>query len=189
MAAPKVPKVDLEYYEQPKTIGFFENIINALRVDLDKEGADTSFTSPDLSYFTAHFQKFQLDHLGKEAAEKAKRHRKTIQAGVPFSLFSVNQLSTTSSLYVILKAAYKFKSDHHIKGWRFEAQEEIPTYLKMTHVLKQALADADFEASIPCVSFDSSVDEHRKKKMSLLIEGLGGNNKKKIHVLLSNKTH
>lgn len=174
MSAPKMPKVDLEYYEQPKTIGFFETIINALRVDLDKEGADTDFTSPDLSYFTAHFQKFQLEHLGKEAADKAKRHRKTIEAGIPFSLFSVNQLSTSSSLYVILKAAYKFKSDNGIKDWRFEAEEEVPTYLKMTLVLKQALADADFEASIPCVSFDSSVDEHRKKKMSLLIEGLGG---------------
>lgn len=174
MSAPKIPTVDLEYYEQPKTIGYFETIINSLRVDLDKEGADTSFSSPDLSYFTAHFQKFQLDHLGKEAAEKAKRHRKTIQAGIPFFLFSVNQLSVNSSLYQILKAAYKFKSDNRIKDWRFEAQEEVPIYLQMVNVIKQALANADFEASIPRVAFDESVDEHRKKKMSLSIEGLGG---------------
>jgi hypothetical protein len=176
MSAPKVPKVNIEYYEQPKTIGYFETIINALRVDLDKEGADTSFNSPDLAYFTAHFQKFQLDHLGKDSAEKAKRHRRPIQTGVPFGLFSVNQLSTTSSLYFILKAAYKFKSDYRITDWRFDAQEEVPTYLEMVNVIKQALAtNNEFEAaSIPRVSFDESVDEHKKKKLRLLIEGLGG---------------
>lgn len=174
MSAPKIPTVDLEYYEQPKTIGYFETIINALRIDLDKEGADTSFSSPDLSYFTAHFQKFQLDHLGKEAAEKAKRHRKTIQAGIPFTLFSVNQLSVNSSLYQILKAAHKFKSDHRIKDWRFEAEEEIPVYFQMILVIKQALSNAGFEAAVPHIAFDESMDEHRKKKMTLSIEGLGG---------------
>lgn len=175
MSAPKSPHIDLNYYEQPKTIGYFETIINALRVDLDKEGADTSFTSPDLSWFTAHFQKFQLDHLGKEAADKAKRHRKTIQTGVPYSLFNVHELTIHSSLYVILKAAYKFKSHHQIKDWRFDAKEEAPTYLQLVSVIKQALAEADFEASIPRVSFHKAVDEHKKKKLTLLIEGLGGN--------------
>lgn len=174
MSAPKSPHIDLDYYEQPKTIGYFEAIINSLRVDLDKEGADTSFTSPDLSWFTAHFQKFQLDHLGKEAADKAKRHRKTIQTGVPFSLFNVHELSTTSSLYIILKAAYKFKSNNQIIDWRFDAKEEVPTYLQMVSVIKQALAEADFEASIPRVSFHESVDDHKKKKLKVLIEGLGG---------------
>lgn len=175
MSAPKLPTVDLEYYEQPKTIGYFESIINALHIDLDKEGADTNFTSPDLSYFTAHCQKFQLDHLGKEAAEKAKRHRKTVTTGVPFVLFSVNQLSVHSSLYHILRAAYKFKSDHRIKDWRFEAEEEIQLYIQMIQVIKQALFTAGFEASIPHIAFHPSIDDHRKKKMTLSIEGLGGN--------------
>ncbi|KAG2203759.1 hypothetical protein INT47_012692 [Mucor saturninus] len=174
MSAPKIPTVDLEFYEQPKTIGYFEGIINSLRIDLDKEGADTSFTSPDLSYFTAHCQKFQLDHLGKEAAEKAKRHRKTVAAGIPFVLFSVHHLSVQSSLYHILKAAYKFKSDHRIKDWRFEAEEEIQLYLQMIHVIKQALFDAGFESCLPHIAFHPSIDDHRKKKMSLSIEGLGG---------------
>lgn len=175
MSAPKSPHIDLDYYEQPKTIEYFESIINALRVDLDKEGADTSFSSPDLSYFTAHFQKFQLDHLGKEAADKARRHRKNIQTGVPFSLFNVYELSTTSSLYIILKAAYKFKSDSQIKDWRFDAKEEVPIYLQMVTVIKEALSKADFEASIPRILFDESMDDHRKKKLRLLIESLGGN--------------
>lgn len=175
---PKAPQVNIEYYEQPKTIGCFETIINSLRVDLDKEGADTSFNSPDLTYFTAHFQKFQLDHLGKEATEKAKRHRKPfLGTGVPFGLFSIHQLSTSSSLYFILKAAYKFKSNFGITDWRLDATEEAPTYLQMVQVIKKALAATSFDleaATIPRVLFDASVDEHKKKKLTLLIESLGG---------------
>ncbi|GAN08525.1 conserved hypothetical protein [Mucor ambiguus] len=174
MSAPKRPRIDIDYYEQPKTIGYFESIINALHVDLDKENADTSFSAPDLSYFTAHFQKFQLDHLGKDAMEKAKRQRKTIPTGVPFSLFNVHQLDPESPLYFILKAAYKYKSDNAIVDWRFDAKDEIPTYLTMVQAIKKALLDAEFDISIPCVLFDAAVDEQKKQKLSLLVEGLGG---------------
>ena len=180
MSAPKSPHIDLAFYEQPKTISYFDSIINTLRVDLDKEGADTSFSSPDLSYFTAHFQQFQLTHLGKEAADKAKRHRKTIGTGVPFGLFNIYDLSPNSSLYTILKAAYKFKSDNQIEDWRFEAKEEVPTYLQMVQVIKEALIDF---AAIPKVCLTESIDDHRKKKLSLLIEGLGGKKKKKDNPL------
>lgn len=175
MSAPRRPKIDIDYYEQPKTIGFFEAIINSLHVDLDKENADTSFSAPDLSYFTAHFQKFQLDHLGKDAMEKAKRQRKILQTGVPFSLFNVYQLDSNSPLYCILKAAYKFKSDNAIVDWRFDAKDEISTYLNMVQVIKQALFDAEFDISIPCVLFDAAIDEQKKQKLTLLVEGLGGN--------------
>lgn len=174
MSAPRRPRIDIDYYEQPKTIGCFESIINALHVDLDKENADTSFSAPDLSYFTAHFQKFQLDHLGKDAMEKAKRQRKSLPTGVPFSLFDVHQLGPESPLYFILKAAYKFKSDNAIVDWRFDAKDEISTYLNMVQVIKKALLDAEFDISIPCVLFDAAVDEQRKQKLSLLVEGLGG---------------
>ncbi|KAL9541554.1 hypothetical protein MBANPS3_009058 [Mucor bainieri] len=174
MSAPRRPRIDIDYYEQPQTIGYFESIINALHVDLDKENADTSFSAPDLSYFTAHFQKFQLDHLGKDAMEKAKRQRKTLPTGVPFSLFNVHQLGPESPLYFILKAAYKFKSDNAIVDWRFDAKDEIPTYLTMVQAIKQALLDAEFDISIPCVLFDAAVDEQKKQKLSTLVEGLGG---------------
>ncbi|KAG1101309.1 hypothetical protein G6F42_017527 [Rhizopus arrhizus] len=174
MSAPRRPRIDIDYFEQPKTIGCFESIINALHVDLDKENADTSFSAPDLSYFTAHFQKFQLDHLGKDAMEKAKRQRKSLPTGVPFSLFDVHQLGPESPLYFILKAAYKFKSDNAIVDWRFDAKDEIPTYLNMVQVIKKALLDAEFDISIPCVLFDAAVDEQKKQKLSLLVEGLGG---------------
>ncbi|CEP11580.1 hypothetical protein [Parasitella parasitica] len=174
MSAPKRPRIDIDYYEQPKTIGYFESVINSLHVDLDKENADTSFSAPDLSYFTAHFQKFQLDHLSKDAMEKAKRQHKALQPGVPFSLFNVHQLDSDSSLYCILKAAYKFKSDNAIVDWRFDAKDEIPTYLKMVQVIKQALVDAEFDISIPCVLFDAAVAEEKKQRLSLLVEGLGG---------------
>ncbi|KAI9476300.1 MAG: hypothetical protein EXX96DRAFT_576596 [Benjaminiella poitrasii] len=174
MSTTKKARVNVDYYEQPKTISYFEAIINTLRIDLDKEGADTSFSAPDLAYFTAHFLKFQIDHLGRDAAEKAKRHRKSIEAGVPCSLFNVRQFTTSSSLYHILKAAYKFKSDYRIVDWHFDSLEEIPTYMEMVKVIKQVLDKAGFEQSIPRVFFDASIDAHKKKKMTLLVEGLGG---------------
>jgi hypothetical protein len=174
MSAPKRPRVNMEYYEQPKTIGYFEAVINSLRVDLDKAGADTSFSAPDLAYFIAHFQKFQLDHLGKEAADKAKRQRKKLQTGVPYSLFSVRNLNTQSPLYFILKAAYKFKSDYRIVDWRFDAQEEMPTYLHMIKVIQQALADVRVDWGVPHIWFDETVEDHRKTKLNALIEDLGG---------------
>jgi hypothetical protein len=174
MSAPKRPRVDIEYYEQPKTIGYFEAVMNSLRVELDKVGGDTSFSAPDLAYFTAHFQKFQLDHLGKEAAEKAKRQRKKLQAGIPFSLFSVRNLNTQSPLYFILKAAYKFKSDYRIVDWRFDAPEEKSTYLQMIKVIQQALAEVKVDWGVPHIWFDESVQDQRKTKLNALIEDLGG---------------
>ncbi|KAI7900259.1 uncharacterized protein BX663DRAFT_518051 [Cokeromyces recurvatus] len=174
MSTTKKPRVNIDYYEQPKTISYFEAIINTLRIDLDKEGANTSFGAPDLAYFTAHFLKFQIDHLGRDAADKARRHRKSIEAGVPFSLFDVRHLTTNSSLYYILKAAYKFKSDYRIADWHFDSLDEAPTYLEMVKVIKQALDKAGFEQCIPHVFFDTSIDAHKKKKMTLLVEGLGG---------------
>ncbi|KAI8981692.1 hypothetical protein BDF20DRAFT_862726 [Mycotypha africana] len=150
MTAPRKPRVDLEYYEQPKVINYFDNIINDLRIDLDKEGADTSFSAPDLAYFTAHFQKFQLDHICHYSSKKVQQHQHSNTAAVPFIYFTVHDSMTSKSpLYTILKAAYKFKSDYQIVDWRFEANEEVTTYLKMVEVIKESLASNNFELSIP----------------------------------------
>lgn len=165
----------MDYYEQPKTIEYFEAIVNTLRVELDKAGADTSFSAPDLAYFTAHFLKFQLDHLGKEAATKAKRQGKKVQAGIPFSLFNVRHICNQSPLYFILRAAYKFKSDYRIADWRFEAPDEQPTYAHMIKVIQQALADVQADWGVPHIWFDEAVGDHRKTKLNGLIENLGGN--------------
>lgn len=163
MSAPKKPRIDIDYYEQPKTISYFEAIINSLRVDLDKEGADTSFNAPDLAYFVAHFQKFQLEHDAPK------------QPGIPFSLFNIHQLTTTSPLYYILKAAYKFKSDYKITDWRFESPQETRTFLEMVNVIKHKLLELDIEIIKPAVYFDVSFDEEKKRHQSSLIEQLGGN--------------
>lgn len=177
MSAPKKPRVDIDYYEQPQTIGYFESIVNSLRVDLDKEGADTSFNAPDLSYFVAHLQKFQLEHLGKDAADRAKRNHQIVQPGISFSLFNVHELTTTSPLYYILKAAYKFKSDYKIIDWRFDSPQETQTYLQMIKVIKNKLIEMDIEIVKPLVYFDDTFDEEMKMKQSSLINELGGKKK------------
>ncbi|KAI8060384.1 SWIRM domain-containing protein [Gilbertella persicaria] len=153
---PKKPRIDIEFYEQRKTIGYFEKIVNPLRVDLDKEGCDTSFSSPDLGYFTAHLQKFQLE-------------QKT--SGLPYAYFDVLSLSTEAPLYHILRAAYKFKSDHHIVDWRWDAHEEVQTYLTMIEVIKQALDKAGFELCIPRVY---CMDQVNKDTLAVVFQQLGG---------------
>ncbi|KAI8880496.1 hypothetical protein K501DRAFT_335384 [Backusella circina FSU 941] len=175
MSAPKKPRVDIEYYEQPKVIAYFENIVNTLRIQLDKANVETSFISaPDLAYFIAHFQKFQLDHLGFDAADKARRHSQPIRPGLPTPLFQVNKkLNTKSPLYHILKAAYTFKSNQGIQDWRFDNPEDTQTYLDMVEEIKTELNDAGF-CAIPRIGLDENMDEHKKTKLKGLVDKLGG---------------
>ncbi|KAI8375350.1 hypothetical protein EDC96DRAFT_324382 [Choanephora cucurbitarum] len=152
-APPKKPSVDIEYYEQPKVIGYFESIIDSLRIELDKAGCDTHITTPDLGYFTAHFQKFQLHHLKKQH-----------ETYIPFAYFNVISLSTQSPLYHILKSAYRFKSERQIVDWRWDAPEETETYLHMIQVIKEDLDKAGFELCKPRVWFHETSAEEQKKK-------------------------
>jgi hypothetical protein len=175
MSAPKKPRVDIEYYEQPKVIAYFESIVNTLRIQLDKEHVETTFSSaPDLAYFIAHFQKFQLDHLGFDAADKARRHSQSIRPGIPTSLFEVTKkLTTKSALYHILKTAYTFKSNQAIQDWRFDNPEDTQTYLDMVEEIKLQLNKAGF-CAIPRIGLDESMDQHKKSKIKGLVDGLGG---------------
>ncbi|KAI8382483.1 hypothetical protein BD560DRAFT_386804 [Blakeslea trispora] len=150
---PKKPSIDIEYFEQPKVIGYFESIINSLRIELDKAGCVTDFTTPDLSYFTAHFQKFQLDHLKKQH-----------ETYIPFAYFNLLSLTTRSPLYHILKSAYRFKSERQMADWRWDAPEETAHYLQMIQVIKDDLDKAGFELAKPRIWFYEASQEEQKKK-------------------------
>ena len=134
-------RVDFTFYEQPSTIHSFESLCEPLRTALDSEGADTSFTAPELAYFIAHFQQFQNNVLSPSDAFSARKNGSSISPRLPASFFSLEHLNADSPLYHILFAAYQFRSENDIADWQFNASEERGTNINMLkyviHQLKE----------------------------------------------------
>ncbi|KAI8140765.1 hypothetical protein BJV82DRAFT_542193 [Fennellomyces sp. T-0311] len=173
MAATQEPKIDFNFYEQPSTISYFDAIVDSLRSDLESEGADTTFTAPELAHFTARFQQFQQDALGPSAAEQARKTGTRFPLRIPASFFRVDTLTQSSPLYAILKAAYSFQSDKDISDWQFDAPEEKDIYLELAQHILQSLEQSHLYKR-PVVAFDPSVDSSRKTELGTMVESLGG---------------
>ncbi|KAI8394145.1 uncharacterized protein BYT42DRAFT_542295 [Radiomyces spectabilis] len=167
---PEKPTVDFNFYEQPGTIFYFDAILESLRHDLASEGADTTFTAPGLAHFTARFQKFQEDTLGREASEVANHD---LPPRIPSSLFRIENLTTSSPLYVILLAAYSFQSDSDISDWQFDAPEEKDIYLDLVKHIRKRLAETGVYRA-PCIYFDDKMAPEKKEKLVGMVESLGG---------------
>ncbi|KAI9499391.1 hypothetical protein BDB00DRAFT_949251 [Zychaea mexicana] len=176
MAAPQEPKIDFNFYEQPSTISYFDPIVDTLRSDLESEGADTTFTAPGLAHFVAKFQQFQQDALGPSIAETARKNDTTTNfpSRIPVSFFRVNSnLTKTSPLYTVLKAAYSFQSDKDISDWQFDAPEEKDVYLELVQHIKRSLESSNLYTN-PVVAFDQTIDADTKSDLEKKIVALGG---------------
>ncbi|KAI9285071.1 hypothetical protein BC943DRAFT_306538 [Umbelopsis sp. AD052] len=134
-------RVDFTFYEQPSTIHSFESLCEPLRTALDSEGADTSFTAPELAYFIAHFQQFQNNVLSPSDAFSARKNGSSISPRLPSSFFSLEHLNAESPLYHILFAAYQFRSENDIADWQFNASEERGTNIDMLKYVIRQLKD------------------------------------------------
>lgn len=168
------PKIDFNFYEQPSTISYFDAIYSQLQTDLASEGADTTFTAPSLAHFTARFQQFQQDALGKAAAAAARQdNTSALPARIPSRFFRVESLSSTSPLYTILKAAYSFQSDKDISDWQFDVPEEKDLYLELVRYIKDRLVQAG-QYRVPVICFDAGVDAKKKEELEPLVKALGG---------------
>ncbi|KAG0162717.1 hypothetical protein DFQ28_000829 [Apophysomyces sp. BC1034] len=173
MKAPRQPTVDYSLYEQPTTISNFEAILQSLQGDPDAEKSHADITASDLADFTAQLQQFQENELGHKAVEAARKEGRSIPSRIPAAFFRVEDLKSTSPLYIILKASYMFKSDRGISDWQFGLAELRDIHMDLVYYLKEQLVDAGLQR-IPCIAFDTAA-EHRKKEYASMIDSMGGN--------------
>jgi hypothetical protein len=166
-------RVDFTFYEQPSTIHSFESLCEPLRTALDNEGADTSFTAPELAYFIAHFQQFQNMVLSSSEASTMRENGSTVAPRLPTSVFSLDNLSPDSPLYHILFAAYQFRSMNDIADWQFNAAEERATNLNMlNYVINQLNEQGVMKRKR--IAFASNVPEADKAGLQKLINEMNG---------------
>lgn len=170
--------IDFNFYEQPSTISYFDGILNDLRQDLDAEGADTTFTAPELAYFVARFQQFQQDSLGKEAVAYLRnsnnKHTSSHPARIPSSFFNVETLHKGSPLYVILLAAYSFHSDKDISDWQFDAPEEKDVYFELVSYIRKRLVESGVAEALPLVGFAAEIPMETKNLLYSLVVNMEG---------------
>ncbi|KAI8639400.1 hypothetical protein BD408DRAFT_445975 [Parasitella parasitica] len=165
----QAPKIDFNFYEQPSTISYFDAIVEDLRDDLGSIGVDTTFTAPELAYFTARFLQFQ-----QNALRLNRNQSKPLPARIPTHFFNVEMLSKPSPLYTILQAAYTFQSDNDISDWQFDAPEERDIYLELVRVITEQLIQDGFYMP-PVVAFDETVTNKTDiDEWSRIVMALGG---------------
>ncbi|RCH94714.1 SWI SNF, matrix associated, actin dependent regulator of chromatin, sub c, member 2 [Rhizopus stolonifer] len=152
------PNIDLNYYEQPSIISYFDAILDDLKNDLASFGCDTAFTAPELAYFTGRFLKFQ-----QEAP----------MARIPTRFFNVEALAKPSPLYTILQTAYSFQSDKDLSDWQFDAPENKDVYIQLIDVVKQQLVQEGYDET-PMIGFDTQVEAHQRQAWSQMVHLLGG---------------
>lgn len=161
---PTPPKIDFNFYEQPSTISYFDGIVSDLQQELDLIGANSSITAPELAYFTARFLHFQQNQFATTR--------------IPIKLFSVQDLSKTSPLYTILKAAWIFQSDKDLDDWQFDGGDDATdkeAYLELIRYVKRALEQDGFDTPSR-ILFDEHVESGKKEDLTRLIQSLGGKN-------------
>lgn len=169
MTTEQPPSIDFNFYEQPSTISYFDNILPDLKQDLESIGVDATLTAPELAYFVAHFLKFQQDELNNQ-------NEKPLPARIPFSFFNVETLAKPSPLYTILLSAYTFQSDKDISDWQFNAPEEKAIYIELVRVVTKQLIQDGFYMP-PVVAFDDSVENKQQiEEWTRIVNALGGNN-------------
>lgn len=166
-------RVDFTFYEQPSTIHSFESLCEPLRIALDNEGADTSFTAPELAYFIAHFQQFQNNVLSASDADSARSSGTSISPRLPSSFFSLDQLNAESPLYHVLFAAYQFRSENDIADWQFNAVEERGTNMSMLNYVIQQLKELGV-LKRKKIAFASNVPEADKPDLQKQIAQMDG---------------
>lgn len=180
-------RVDFTFYEQPSTIHSFESLCQPLRTALDNEGADTSFTAPELAYFIAHFQQFQNNVLSAADADYARQNGAYISPRLPSSFFSLDQLNAKSPLYHILFAAYQFRSENDIADWQFNAAEEKGTNMNMLNYVIAQLKEAGILKKKK-IAFASNVPDADKPELQKQIAHLDGKNVARGLILFDNHT-
>ncbi|KAG0169687.1 hypothetical protein DFQ28_009230 [Apophysomyces sp. BC1034] len=192
MAISPQPNIDFNFYEQPSTISHFDAILENLRNDLVAEGTDATFTAPELAHFTARFQQFQQNVLGYAASQTARLNNQEIPPRIPASLFQVDELSPSSSLYVILLAAYSFQSDRDISDWQFDFPEERDIYIELVRYVFLRLVEAGLYHP-PCVAFREDMTLEEKDELVPMIKMLGGQITEDIaqatHIIYSDKLY
>ncbi|KAI8086355.1 uncharacterized protein BX664DRAFT_282208, partial [Halteromyces radiatus] len=191
MNSPK-PVVDLNFYQQPSTISYFDAILEDLRQDLGAEGnTDATFTAPELAYFVGRFQQFQQDALGKQAIALLRQtnnnnnnndnttNGRTINSTshpvrIPSSLFRVESLRKGSPLYVILLAAYSFLSDKDTSDWQFESPDEKEVYFELLKYIRKRLVDSGVMEALPMIGFDAGIPTDMKNNLTSMVMNMEG---------------
>lgn len=161
----------LDDYLDQTTVDQFEHIVGDLTRDLASTvGEESALTAKDLSHLTYELQHFQEKTLGAVAP-----HTESRPVRIPATLFRHSAtLSSSSSLYRILKSAYEYRHSHHWQHWDFSNSEKTDQHIGLLNHIRADLVSQDIIKN-PAVAFGDSVSSEEREVLSATVTKLGGN--------------
>lgn len=172
----KTGGVDLRYFEHSSTYSRFDPIKDYLLAGLSASQHDLTFTSRDLSMFTAQLQQFQEDALGLPAQRSPVATLQNHPPRIPSKLFKLDGdtlLTTESPLYKILFAAYQFRIMNTWKRWDFTTPTKRDKNVEMVAYIRDHLVEKGVIRN-PKIAFAEDVEDKIKQELSAIAEKLGG---------------
>ncbi|KAG0359426.1 hypothetical protein BG005_000818 [Podila minutissima] len=160
----------LDDYLDQTTVDQFEHIVGDLTRDLASTvGEESALTAKDLSHLTYELQHFQEKTLGAVAP-----HTESRPVRIPATLFRHSAtLSSSSSLYRILKSAYEYRHSHHWQHWDFSNSEKTDQHIGLLNHIRADLVSQDIIKN-PAVAFGDSVSSEEREVLSATVTKLGG---------------
>jgi hypothetical protein len=165
----KTGGADFKYYEGSSFLLKLERLKDALQADLVKDlqtshsGTEPpAFSSKDLGHLTALLQQFQEELLGVKAVNPP-------MVRIPSKLFKDLAPRSDSGLFVILKAAYKYRIQQGLRRWDLHTHQKAELLSTIQRALKKA-----GKWKVPVIAFGGAVDASSRENLQALVSRIGG---------------
>jgi len=161
---------DAKLYEAADTVAQFDRIKDDLARELQKsQGTDITITAKELAQFVHALQQFQEDVLGTNNAHLLA----TAPARIPAKIFRCDTITTSSSIYKTLKAAYEYRMGQGWRRWDLSSPARKSQNLDLLIHIRQELVSQGL-IKIPAVAFDDSIGAEELEQLEAAVERLGG---------------
>ncbi|CAO3573275.1 unnamed protein product [Mortierella alpina] len=161
---------DAKFYEAADTVAQFDRIKDDLARELQKsQGTDITITAKELAQFVHALQQFQEDVLGTDNAHLLA----TAPARIPAKIFRCDTITTSSTIYKTLKAAYEYRMGQGWRRWDLSSPARKSQNLDLLIHIRQELVSQGL-IKIPAVAFDDSIGAEELEQLEAAVERLGG---------------